>query len=70
MGSKLILFRLLLLNVLEDFLKLLELGNNNRSAVPLGSVQIEVVLVVLFRRIKNVERGDLRDDLPIVNLFI
>jgi hypothetical protein len=70
MGSELILFRLLLLNVLEDFLKLLELGNNNRSAVPLGSVQIEVVLVVLFRRIKNVERGDLRDDLPIVNLFV
>lgn len=64
-------FDVVFLDVVEDFVKLFQLGHDHGLAVRiLSCVQVEIVLVVFLGWVKLAERRDFGDDLAIENFLV
>ena len=61
---------MLFLDIRKDFFEFLELGNDHGSAVAFGFIEVVVVLVVVFGRIEDIQRGDLGGDLQHPDRFL
>lgn len=69
--SSTLFFDVVFLDVVEDFVKLFQLGHNHGLAVRiLSCVQVEIVLVVFLGWVKLAEWRDFGDDLAIENLLV